>query len=31
MFSRGGSERWMRVVIDVEQIMTAFPQTNDPF
>ncbi len=31
MFRRGGPERWMRVVIDVEQIITAFPQTNDPF
>lgn len=30
MFRRGGPERWMRVVIDVEQIITAFAQTNDP-
>lgn len=30
MFHRGGPERWMRVVIDLEQIITAFPQTNDP-
>lgn len=30
MFCRGGPERWMRVVIDIEQIITAFPQTNDP-
>ncbi len=30
MFRRGGPERWMRVVIDLEQIITAFAQTNDP-
>lgn len=30
MFLRGGPERWMRVVIDVEQIITAFGQSNDP-
>jgi len=30
MFRQGGPERWMRVVIDVEQIITAFAQTNDP-
>lgn len=30
LFRRGGPERWMRVVIDLEQIITAFPQTNDP-
>ena len=29
-FRRGGPERWMRVVTDVEQIITAFAQTNDP-
>jgi len=30
MFRRGGPERWMRVVVDIEQIITAFAQTNDP-
>lgn len=30
MFRRGGPERWMRVVIDTEQIITAFAQSNDP-
>jgi len=30
MFRRGGPERWLRVVIDLEQIITAFAQTNDP-
>ena len=30
MFRRGGPERWMRVVVDVEQIITAFSQSNDP-
>ena len=30
MFRRGGPERWMRVVIDLEQVITAFPQANDP-
>jgi hypothetical protein len=30
MFRRGGPERWMRVIIDLDQIITAFPQTNDP-
>ena len=30
MFRRSGPERWMRVVIDLEQIITAFAQTNDP-
>lgn len=30
MFRRGGPERWIRVVIDVDHIVTAFAQTNDP-
>ncbi len=30
MFSRGGPERWVRVVIDIDHIVTAFAQTNDP-
>jgi hypothetical protein len=30
MFRQGGPERWMRVVIDTEQIITAFAQGNDP-
>jgi hypothetical protein len=27
---RGGPERWMRVVIDTAQIITALAQSNDP-
>jgi hypothetical protein len=30
MFRRGGPKRRMRVVIDTEQIITAFAQNNDP-
>jgi hypothetical protein len=30
MFRRGGPERWMRVVVDTEQTITAFAQINDP-
>jgi hypothetical protein len=30
MFRRGGPERWMRVVIDTEQIITALAQSNEP-